>query len=75
MDAYARTYGHEPRGAWILILHADGSSEFFSFDDPDEMWCCKRQDEIRGQIDREVSRARLQGRPLLEFPPLQAPTR
>jgi hypothetical protein len=75
MDEYARAYGHQPRGPWILIVHADGRSEFFSFDDADEMWCCKRQDSIRAQLESEIAQARVQGRPLLELPPLQAPTR
>jgi hypothetical protein len=68
MDEYAKAYGHEPKGPWILIVHADGRSEFFAFDDPNEMWCCKRQTEIRAELDREIAEARRQGRPLLALP-------
>jgi hypothetical protein len=40
-EAYARYFGHDPSGNWILVVYADNESEIFRFDDIDEMWCCR----------------------------------
>jgi hypothetical protein len=58
MDEYARSYGHEPTERWILIVHADNTSEFYPFDDPTTMWCCDRGPLIRDMLDDEVKRPR-----------------
>jgi hypothetical protein len=54
MDEYARSFGHVPTANWILVVHADNSSEFHIFEDPSEMWCCQSKDIIRKIIDEEV---------------------
>jgi len=54
MDDYARSYGHEPSRNWILIVHANNTTEFYRFDDPREMWCCAHQAEIKNALAREV---------------------
>jgi hypothetical protein len=38
---YARYFGHDPDGNWILVVNADNSSEVFRFDNLDDMWCCR----------------------------------
>lgn len=53
-DEYARSFGYDPSGSWILIVHADNSTEFYRFDDPSKMWCCGRRDEIGTMLDAEV---------------------
>lgn len=62
MDEYARSHGHEPTKNWILVVHADNSSEFHVFDDPSEMWCCRNKDVIRKIIDREVDELEAENR-------------
>jgi hypothetical protein len=42
MDDYARSYGCEPTDNWILIVHRDNTTDFYTFADPGEMWCCRR---------------------------------
>jgi hypothetical protein len=69
MDDYARANGHDPGDMpWIMIIHADGSSEFFRFEDEKDMWCCARHDEITEQLRIEIERARSEGRGPLELP-------
>jgi len=53
-DDYARYYGYDPDGNWILIVHVDNSTEFYRFEDPADMWCCKRKYEIGAMLDAEV---------------------
>jgi len=55
MDEYARSYGHEPTASWILVVHPDNTSEFFTFDDPTQMWCCGRREAIRELIQQQIS--------------------
>jgi len=38
---YARYFGHDPSGNWILVVHEDNTSEIFRFADAEEMWCCR----------------------------------
>ena len=52
---YARSYGHDPAGNWILIVHADDSSEIHRFDDPANMWCCRLRPVIRERILAEAA--------------------
>ena len=52
-DQYARSHGHDPKGSWILIVHSDGRSDFYPFENPEEMWCCSRANEILAMLDRE----------------------
>jgi hypothetical protein len=40
-EEYARYFGHDPDGSWILVVHADNSSELHRFDDVADMWCCR----------------------------------
>jgi hypothetical protein len=54
VDEYARTYGYDPHGHWVLIVHADDSTEFFRFDQPEQMWCCELQSVIGVMIAEEV---------------------
>ena len=54
-EKYARSYGHDPAGNWILIVHADDSSEIHRFDDPADMWCCRLRPIIREMIHAEVA--------------------
>jgi len=56
MDAYARSYGHEPPENWILVVHPDDTTEFYTFDDPTAMWCCDYREVVRGVIRTEMSR-------------------
>ncbi len=53
-DQYTRSHGHDPKGSWIPIVHSDGRSDSYPFDNPDEMWCCTRANEILAELDREV---------------------
>lgn len=53
MDEYARSYGHEPAENWILVVHPDDTSHFYTFDDPMTMWCCERKGAIRGALREE----------------------
>lgn len=53
-DNYARSFGYDPAGNWILIVHADNTTEFFRFEEPSEMWCCARREEIGAMLDAEV---------------------
>ncbi len=55
MDEYARSYGHEPTENWILVVHADDTSEFYAFDDPAVMWCCDRKHAVRSMLGDEVA--------------------
>jgi hypothetical protein len=55
MDEYARSYGHEPVENWILVVHADDSSDFYTFDDPRDMWCCNQRRDVREMLSGEVS--------------------
>jgi hypothetical protein len=57
MDDYARSYGHEPVGNWILVVHPDNSTEFFTFDDPADMWCCDRRETIRELVLSQMEEA------------------
>ena len=61
MDEYARAYGHEPTDNWILVVHPDDSSEFFTFDDPSDMWCCDARPSIRERLGEEVMAAQARG--------------
>lgn len=54
MDEYALSHGHQPTENWILIVHADNSTEFYTFDDPSSMWCCEYKGILRTQIMDEV---------------------
>lgn len=54
MDEYAKSYGHEPTENWILVVHVDNSSEFYSFDDSAGMWCCAEQGNIRSVLSKEI---------------------
>ena len=54
MEEYARSYGHESTRSWILVVHADTQTDFFEFDDANEMWCCRRGPEIRNEILAEL---------------------
>jgi hypothetical protein len=54
MDEYARSYGHEPTSNWILVVHPDDSSDFYTFDDPSTMWCCEERTHLRGLLSEEV---------------------
>lgn len=38
---YARFYGHDPAGNWILVVQTDNTSEIFHFARVEDMWCCK----------------------------------
>lgn len=55
MDQYALEYGHQPTANWILIVHPDNSSDFFTFEEPDEMWCCESRGAVRKLIDNELT--------------------
>lgn len=55
MDEYARSWGHVPTANWILVVHADNSSELHTFEDATEMWCCQQKHIIRNLIDTEVA--------------------
>ena len=57
MDQYAREQGHDPTGSWILIVHADGSSDMLRFDDPAQMWCCNLAPLIRHVLNKEQKEA------------------
>lgn len=37
LDDYARSYGHEPTANWILIVHQDNTTDFYTFTDPPAM--------------------------------------
>jgi len=54
MDEYVRSYGHVPADNWILVVHGDNSSEFYTFKDPAEMWCCRQKEAISSMINSEV---------------------
>lgn len=54
MEEYASSHGRESDRSWILVVHADSTTDFFEFDDPSEMWCCRRGPEIRTQILAEL---------------------
>jgi hypothetical protein len=56
LDEYARSYGCDPRGNWILIIHEDDTPEFYNFDSPQAMWCCTFNTEIRGALRDERAR-------------------
>lgn len=47
MDQYAKERGYEPTASWILVVHTDGSTDYYPFDDPREMWCCTLTPLIR----------------------------
>jgi hypothetical protein len=53
-EEYARSRGYDPKGSWILIVHADDSTEFYRFDDPSQMWCCQYQQQIGRMLADEV---------------------
>jgi hypothetical protein len=55
MDEYARSYGHEPPDNWILMVHPNNTSEFYTFDDPSNMWCCEERFHIRDELGAEVA--------------------
>jgi hypothetical protein len=55
MDQYARDHGHDPTGSWILIVHEDGTSDFFPFADGTGMWCCSLAPLIRATLKSERS--------------------
>jgi hypothetical protein len=54
-EHYARHFGHDPEGNWILVVHEDNTSEIFRFENPDEMWCCRKD---RDQYYRAAKQAR-----------------
>jgi len=54
MHQLALAYGHKPNGPWAMIIHADGRSEFFSFEREEDMWCCQRQNEIAEMLREEM---------------------
>jgi hypothetical protein len=54
MDEYARSYGHQPTGNWILVVHPDDSSDFYPFGDPAQMWCCENKGDVRRRLSDEV---------------------
>ena len=56
MDQYARDQGHEPTDSWILIVHEDGTSDYFPFDEPIGMWCCSLGPLIRRALAGERSK-------------------
>ena len=70
MDDYARAYGYDPMGPWILFVHADGSTEFHQFENEDDMWCCDRDrlEAIKEQQQREIAEARSKGIGPLKLP-------
>ncbi len=67
-EAYARHFGHDPSGNWILVVYEDNGSEFFRFDDISTMWCC-RSDRERFYERRYVSQ------PVEPFEPPRQPVR
>lgn len=56
-EEYARFYGHDPSGNWILIVHQDDSSEIYRFDGPADMWCCRLRPVIKAMIEAEAASA------------------
>jgi hypothetical protein len=54
MEAYAKSLGHESDRSWILLVHPDSSTDFFEFEDPTSMWCCRQGPEIRSRILAEL---------------------
>ena len=56
MDQYARDHGHDPTGSWILIVHEDGTSDFFSGANATEAWCCSLAPLIRAALAAERPR-------------------
>lgn len=55
MNLYAESYGHDPAGNWILIVHPDDATEFYRFEEPKAMWCCSCKAEIRHALAEEVA--------------------
>jgi hypothetical protein len=53
-EEYARVYGYEAEGSWILVVHADDTSEFFPFDDPADMWCCDQRGTVLTSLAAET---------------------
>lgn len=61
MDQYCRDHGHEPAASWILIVHEDGTSDYFPFDEPTGMWCCSLGPLIRRALAGERSKKLSEG--------------
>jgi hypothetical protein len=50
-------------GHWIIIVHPDGTSEFYRFEDRDKMWCCEASPLINAMLAWELQQ--LEGSPTL----------
>ena len=57
MDEYARSYGYEPTDNWILIVHENNETEYYTFEDQKDMWCCRLKDVLRDMLAAEARAA------------------
>lgn len=51
---YAKYFGHDPAGNWILVVHLDNTSEMFRFDTINDMWCCRPDRQRHYQMQSKV---------------------
>lgn len=49
-DKYARDCGYDPPDSWVLIVLADGTTEFYALGEGEERWCCNKSATIRKRI-------------------------
>ena len=53
LDDYARHHGYDPsKGPWVLIVYADGTTYFETFENEDNMWCCKQPERVAEIVGR-----------------------
>ena len=54
MDEYVLSYGYVPTGNWILIVHEDDTTEYYTFEDQKDMWCCRLKEVVGATLDAEA---------------------